>query len=130
MTLPPDGDKQALAKTFEQRILTGRGMAPAELRARAFDNRDLPEPLATLVDKVGRRARADGCLRLQSERLPVLRRRAHGDGFAGCQERGAVTAVLTDLDSAPLNEGLRATLRMLGKLTRDGHLLWTTRASR
>ena len=33
-----------------------------------------------------------------------------------------VTAVLNDLDSAPIDDGLRATLRMLGKLTRDGHL--------
>jgi uncharacterized peroxidase-related enzyme len=33
-----------------------------------------------------------------------------------------VTAALADLESAPVGEGLRATLRMLGKLTRDGHL--------
>jgi alkylhydroperoxidase family enzyme len=31
-----------------------------------------------------------------------------------------VRAVLTDLDSAPVEEPLRATLRMLGKLTREG----------
>ena len=31
-----------------------------------------------------------------------------------------VAAVLADLDSAPIEEGLRATLRMLGKLTREG----------
>jgi uncharacterized peroxidase-related enzyme len=31
-----------------------------------------------------------------------------------------VQAVLADLDSAPIEEGLRATLRMLGKLTRQG----------
>jgi alkylhydroperoxidase family enzyme len=31
-----------------------------------------------------------------------------------------VTAVLADLDSAPIEEGLRATLRMLGKLTTEG----------
>lgn len=30
-----------------------------------------------------------------------------------------VQAVLTDLDSAPIEDGLRATLRMLGKLTRE-----------
>ncbi|MFI6871588.1 carboxymuconolactone decarboxylase family protein [Nocardia sp. NPDC050406] len=30
-----------------------------------------------------------------------------------------VRAVLTDLDSAPIDEGLRATLRMLGTLTRE-----------
>lgn len=33
-----------------------------------------------------------------------------------------VAAALTDVESAPMAEGLRATLRMLGKLTRDGNL--------
>ncbi|MFD4467533.1 carboxymuconolactone decarboxylase family protein [Rhodococcus sp. NPDC058505] len=33
---------------------------------------------------------------------------------------GRVRAVLTDLESAPVDEGLRATLRMLGILTRTG----------
>ncbi|MBV9579654.1 MAG: carboxymuconolactone decarboxylase family protein [Chloroflexi bacterium] len=33
-----------------------------------------------------------------------------------------VTAALDDLDSAPIGEGLRATLRMLGRLTQDGKL--------
>jgi uncharacterized peroxidase-related enzyme len=33
-----------------------------------------------------------------------------------------VTAALADLDSAPIGEGLRFTLRMLGKLTREGDL--------
>lgn len=36
------------------------------------------------------------------------------------QDGAKVQAVLTDLDSAPVAEGLRATLRMLGKLTRQG----------
>jgi uncharacterized peroxidase-related enzyme len=40
-------------------------------------------------------------------------RRAYQDG-------AKVAAVLADLDSAPIEEGLRATLRMLGKLTREG----------
>jgi uncharacterized peroxidase-related enzyme len=31
-----------------------------------------------------------------------------------------VQAVLTDVESAPIGDGLRATLRMLAKLTRDG----------
>ena len=31
-----------------------------------------------------------------------------------------VRAVLADLESAPIEDGLRATLRMLGKLTREG----------
>ena len=36
------------------------------------------------------------------------------------QDSAKVQAVLTDLDSAPIEEGLRVTLRMLGKLTRHG----------
>jgi uncharacterized peroxidase-related enzyme len=36
------------------------------------------------------------------------------------QDGAKVAAVLADLDSAPIEEGLRATLRMLGKLTREG----------
>jgi alkylhydroperoxidase family enzyme len=56
MSLSPDAEKQALVSAIEQRILTGRGMAPTELRAKAFENSDLPEPLAALVDKVARRS--------------------------------------------------------------------------
>jgi uncharacterized peroxidase-related enzyme len=36
------------------------------------------------------------------------------------QDGPKVAAVLADLDSAPISGGLRATLRMLGKLTREG----------
>ena len=36
------------------------------------------------------------------------------------QDGAKVQAVLTDLESAPVAAGLRATLRMLGKLTRQG----------
>ena len=36
------------------------------------------------------------------------------------QDRERVAAVLADLDSAPIEEGLRATLGMLGELTREG----------
>ena len=36
------------------------------------------------------------------------------------QGRAKDQAVLADLESAPVEDGLRATLRMLGKLTRDG----------
>src|SRR5215813_10547178 len=38
------------------------------------------------------------------------------------QDGAKVRAVLADLDSAPVEDGLRATLRMLGKLTRDGKI--------
>jgi uncharacterized peroxidase-related enzyme len=36
------------------------------------------------------------------------------------QDGSKVAAVLADLESAPVEDGLRATLRMLGKLTREG----------
>jgi AhpD family alkylhydroperoxidase len=36
------------------------------------------------------------------------------------QDGAKVQAVLDDLESAPIGEALRATLRMLGKLTREG----------
>lgn len=36
------------------------------------------------------------------------------------QDSAKVGAVLADVDSAPIEDGLRATLRMLGKLTREG----------
>lgn len=42
-------------------------------------------------------------------------RRAYQDG-------PKVAAVLADLESAPVEDGLRATLRMLGKLTREGNV--------
>lgn len=35
-----------------ERILRGPGQAPADLRARAFDNSKLAEPLSLLLDKV------------------------------------------------------------------------------
>jgi uncharacterized peroxidase-related enzyme len=38
------------------------------------------------------------------------------------QDGALVAAVLTDLESAPIEEPLRATLRMLGKLTAEGEL--------
>lgn len=38
------------------------------------------------------------------------------------QDEETVAAVLADLDSAPIEEGLRATLWMLGKLTSEGTL--------
>jgi uncharacterized peroxidase-related enzyme len=38
------------------------------------------------------------------------------------QDRAKVQAVLADLESAPIEDGLRATLRMLGRLTREGRV--------
>jgi uncharacterized peroxidase-related enzyme len=37
-----------------------------------------------------------------------------------CRDSAKVQAVLTDLESAPVENGLRAALRMLGKLAREG----------
>jgi uncharacterized peroxidase-related enzyme len=37
-------------------------------------------------------------------------------------DEAMVAATLADLESAPVSEGLRATLRMLGMLTREGHI--------
>jgi uncharacterized peroxidase-related enzyme len=38
------------------------------------------------------------------------------------QDGPKVAAVLADLESAPIEDGLRATLRLLGKLTREGNV--------
>ena len=56
MTQHSRSHKQALVSAIEQRILTGPGTASAELRAKSFADSDLPEPLATLVDKVAKRS--------------------------------------------------------------------------
>lgn len=56
MSPPHSADKHALIRRLEQRILTGPGMALPELRARAFENRDLSEPVSTLLDKVATRS--------------------------------------------------------------------------
>jgi alkylhydroperoxidase family enzyme len=47
-------DKQALVKALEQRVLTGPGTASTALRAKAFADSDVPEPLASLVEKVAK----------------------------------------------------------------------------
>ncbi len=54
--MPAQADKRALVRAIEQRILTGPGLAPAETRRKAFENRDVYEPLLTLVDKVATRS--------------------------------------------------------------------------
>jgi len=56
MSSHSSSDKQALVKAIEQRILTGPGMASAELRAKSFADHDVPESLAALVDKVAKRS--------------------------------------------------------------------------
>jgi hypothetical protein len=44
--------KQAAHRALVNRVLHGAGQAPAELRARAFSNADLPAPLQALIGKV------------------------------------------------------------------------------
>ena len=56
MSVPTSSEKQALVNVLEQRILMGAGTALPELRAKAFENRELPEPLAALLGKVARRS--------------------------------------------------------------------------
>jgi FAD/FMN-containing dehydrogenase len=84
------------------RILDSEGRASPTLRRAAFDNTGLAEPLATLVEKVAKRAKAHS----------AVAERAY-------QDRTRVAAALANLDTAPIGEPLRATLRMLGKLTRQ-----------
>jgi hypothetical protein len=50
--MPAEDDKRSLHRVLVNRILRGPGRAPAEQRARAFDNAQLPEPLRLLLDKV------------------------------------------------------------------------------
>lgn len=47
--------KRAKFGALVDRIRNGKGSAPIELRARAFGNTDVPEPLRTLIDKVATR---------------------------------------------------------------------------
>jgi hypothetical protein len=47
-----DNRKRALHKALVQRILDADAKAPLDLRRRAFDNTDLPEPLSALISKV------------------------------------------------------------------------------
>jgi hypothetical protein len=48
----PAEDKRSVHRLLVTRILHGPGRAPADQRARAFDNATLPEPLRPLLDKV------------------------------------------------------------------------------
>jgi alkylhydroperoxidase family enzyme len=51
-TRPPDDKKRSIHRLLVNRILQGPGRAPADQRARAFDDASLPEPLRPLLDKV------------------------------------------------------------------------------
>jgi hypothetical protein len=50
--VPDEDSKRAAHRALVDRVLHGPGQAPAELRARAFSNTDLPSPLQALIGKV------------------------------------------------------------------------------
>ena len=50
--MPADDQKRSIHELLVSRILHGPGRTPADQRARAFDNAELPEPLRPLLDKV------------------------------------------------------------------------------
>jgi hypothetical protein len=54
--MPADDQKRSLHEPLVNRILHGPGRAPADQRARAFDNAELPEPVRPLLDKVATRS--------------------------------------------------------------------------
>lgn len=47
---------KAAIEALKDRILQGDGASPRELRVRAFNNDELPEPLRALIDKVAKRS--------------------------------------------------------------------------
>jgi hypothetical protein len=54
--MPAEDTKRSIHQLLVNRILQGPGRAPADQRARAFDNAELPEPLRLLLDKVATRS--------------------------------------------------------------------------
>jgi hypothetical protein len=50
-----EDQKRAAHQALVDRVLTGDGKAPAEQRARAFNNEGLTAPLDTLISKVAER---------------------------------------------------------------------------
>jgi hypothetical protein len=54
--MPAEDNKRSIHQRLVNRILEGPGQAPADQRARAFDNAELPEPLRPLLDKVADRS--------------------------------------------------------------------------
>jgi alkylhydroperoxidase family enzyme len=50
--MPAEDKKRSIHRLLVNRILHGRGQAPADQRAGAFDNAGLPEPLRAFLDKV------------------------------------------------------------------------------
>lgn len=58
----------------------------------------------------------------EMNRCPFCVRAHSATASRAYQDRGMVAAALADLDTAPIAEPLRATLRMLGKLTSEGQV--------
>ncbi len=54
--MPADDQKRSIHERLVNRILHGSGRAPADQRARAFDNAELPKPLRPLLDKVANKS--------------------------------------------------------------------------
>jgi hypothetical protein len=50
--MPAEDSKRSIHHQLVDRILHGPGQAPADQRARAFDNANLPDPLRSLLGKV------------------------------------------------------------------------------
>jgi AhpD family alkylhydroperoxidase len=140
-------DITSLHSSLIERVLEGEGGASPEIRRGAFENEGLAEPVRAFVDKVAHRARmvtdADiGTLKKAglSEEWSVADRElmaayvskmnetefciaAHTATSALAYKDGAkLSATLADLETAPLTGPLRATLRMLGKLTRENNI--------
>ena len=53
--MPDEGRKRAAHRALVDRVLNGAGRASAELRARAFNNADVPPPLQALIGNVATR---------------------------------------------------------------------------
>jgi AhpD family alkylhydroperoxidase len=108
--VPAEDKKRAARRKLVDRVLRGPGQASQQLRARAFSNAGLPPALQVLmaayVSTVNESAFCIGAHTATASR-------AYQDG-------AKVQAALADLDGAPVDDGLRATLRMLGKLTGEG----------
>jgi hypothetical protein len=53
--MPAEDTKRSIHRLLVNRILQGPGQAPADQRARAFDNAEPPGPLRLLLDRVATR---------------------------------------------------------------------------
>ena len=135
-----DNKKRAAYRALVDRVLHGAGTASKEQRALAFGDESTDPALRTLIGKVATSpaqvtdadfaaAKAAGYSEDQLFELVVAAYVSKVNGSAFCiaahtatasqayHDMPRVAAVLADLDSAPVAEPLRATLRMLGTLT-------------